>query len=506
MFGPGSRSILPGVFRGQLSLAGWGFVGACLFTGCMVGPDYEPPSADAPSTPEGWHTSMADGLDDQPLEVSAWWRSFNDPQLDTLIALAEVRNLRLQTAAARIDVARAKYGIAAADLFPMVDGVGHAHWTRRSRDSTLSEIVPNSDYVAALDMNWEIDLWGRVRRSMESAEAQAEASVEDWRGLLVTIRAEVAASYIAARTLQQELQRLNDGIALRREALDLTQQKYDAGTVTDLDLARAIASLNAVESRIPGVETDLAQSINRISVLIGEAPGPLRERLDASAPIPTPPVRIAVGIPADVIRQRPDIRAAERQIAARSARIGEATALLLPQLKINGAIGYEAFSFDNWFDGDNWTGGIGPAVVWPIFAGGKILGNIEAADLETRAAVLEYEQTVLGAFEEVENVLVGYVNAVATREHLRETVEAYERVVGLATERYEAGVEDLEDLLESQRLLLEAQEEHVKAEGQVAVLVVDLYRALGGEWHLSPGPTPPQESEESRFPLPLKPS
>lgn len=463
----------------------------------MVGPDYTPPDPSAPGTPDAWHVALIDGLEGDAVSVSPWWQSFNDPELDALVLLAEQRNLGLRTAAARIDVARTQYGIASADLLPSLTGLGLMQWRKRAADDRIvSDIIPNSDYISALDMSWEVDLWGRVRRSMQSAEAEVEESIEDWRDVLITVRAEVATSYIAARTLQNELRMLREGIALRREALVLTEQKYEAGTATELELAEAVAAITAVESRLPGVETDLAKAVNRISVLIGEAPGPLRERLAEPAPVPTPPTRIAVGIPADAVRQRPDIRAAERRIASKSARIGVATAALLPQFSINGAIGFEAFSFDRWFNGDNLTGSIGPAVVWPIFTGGKILSGIEAADLQTREAVMMYERTVLTAFEEIENVLIGYTNAIATREYLRETVAAYERVVALSTQRYEAGVEELDRLLEAQRLLLKAQEQSVKADGEVATYVVGLYRALGGDWQLPPGPEPVKEKDE----------
>ena len=474
--------------------AGWAVACAVLLPGCMVGPDYTPPAADAPGTPDAWHVALVDGLEADAVSVSPWWQSFNDPTLDELVLLAEQRNLGLQTAATRIEISRARYGIASADLWPSLSGFGFAQWKKRSDNRPqINDIIPNSEYIAALDMSWEIDLWGRVQRSMESAEARVQESIEDWRDLLVTVRAEVAASYIAARTLQQELRMLRQGLELRARTLELTEQKYAAGTATELELAEAIAAFSDIESRIPGVETDLAKSINRLSVLIGEAPGPLRDRLAEPAPVPMPPTRIAIGIPADAVRQRPDIRAAERRIAANSAKIGEATANLLPRFTIQGAIGFEALSFDNWLNSDNLTGGIGPAVVWPLFTAGKILSDIEAADLRTRASVTMYERTVLTAFEEIENVLIGYVNAIATRESLRETVVAYERVVALSAQRYEAGVEDLDRLLEAQRLLLKAEEQSVKADGQVSTYVVSLYRALGGDWQLPPGPEPVEE-------------
>ncbi|MEO0965710.1 MAG: efflux transporter outer membrane subunit [Planctomycetota bacterium] len=460
-------------------------------SGCMVGPDYTPPTVDPP---DAWHAALVDGLDADTAEPSAWWRAFDDPTLDELILLAEERNLRLRTAAYRIDLARAQFGFAAADLMPGIVANGQAQWQRRSDESNIaSEILPDSEFVAAIDMSWEIDVWGRVRRSMESARAEIQESVEMWRDLLVTIRAEVAMSYVAVRTLQEELRMLEASIALRREALDVTQQKYDAGVVTDLQIAKALAALSSVESQVPPVQTDIAKAINRISVLIGESPGPLRDRLDQPGPLPAPPARIAVGIPADVIRQRPDIRAAERRIAVESAQIGANVANLYPQFTIGGSIGFESTSFNQWFNADNFVAGVGPSVVWPIFSGGKILSSIESADIETREAVLKYEQSVLLALEEVENVLIGYVNAISSREHLRIAAEAYEEVVGLSTERYEAGVEDLDRLIDAQRLMLEAQEAYVKADGQVTAQVVSLYKALGGDWQLSPGPTPEAE-------------
>ncbi|MEM9251362.1 MAG: efflux transporter outer membrane subunit [Planctomycetota bacterium] len=476
--------------------------------GCMVGPDYEPPMV---ATPDAWHAELIDGLDDEAVEPSPWWQAFNDPILDELIVLAQQRNLRLRTAAYRIDIARAQFGFAAADLMPGIVANGQAQWQRRNDESRIaSEIIPDSEFVAALDMDWEIDVWGRVRRSMESAKAEIEASVEMWRDLLVTIRAEVALSYLAVRTLQEELRVLQASIALRRESLEVTRQQYDAGVATDMQVAEAVASLSSAEAQVPALLTDIAQSINRLSVLIGEPPGPLRDRLEVPAPLPAPPVRIAVGIPADVLRQRPDIRAAERRIAVESAQIGANVANLYPQFSINGSIGFESTSFNQWFDAKSFIAGIGPQVVWPIFSGGKILSGIEMADLETREAVASYELTVLSAYEEVENVLIAYANALATRESLRLAAESYEVVVEQSTQLYDAGVEDLDRLIYAQQLMLQSQEAYVQADGEVVAQVVNLYKALGGDWQLAPGPTPEptkvdllEDATDGRFGLDL---
>ena len=465
---------------------------ALLASGCMVGPDYVPPD---PPEPDAWHADLIDGLEAGPIEGAAWWMSFGDEQLDELVALAGQRNLDLRIAASRIDEARARYGIAASDLFPQISALGFVGWNELPEgDNRVSDLVPHNRYNAALDMSWELDLWGRVRRQMEAAQAEVAASLEDWRDLLIMIRAEVANSYIAVRAHQLEAAILRDSARIHRDTLALTKQKYRAGTVTEIDLARAQASLDEVESRIPAVQTRIARGINRISVLIGEPPGPLRERLDEPLALPAPPATIAVGIPADVVRRRPDIRAAERRLAARTAAIGVAEAALYPQLSINGQIGFEALSFSEWFDASSFSGSIGPSLTWPVFSGGAILSNIRVADRQTEQALYAYEKTVLQAFEEVENALLAYTDALATTRLLERTVDERERVVAYTTERYDAGIDTLETLLYEQNLLLSAQRNLAASMGEVATNTVGIYKALGGAWDPPPPPPPLEPS------------
>jgi NodT family efflux transporter outer membrane factor (OMF) lipoprotein len=457
--------------------------------GCKVGPNYVRP--DMP-VPDAWHVDLVAGLNDEPAGVSPWWRAFGDEDLDELITLAGARNLDLQTAASRITEARAQYGIAAADLYPQVMAFGLISWNHRA-DKLVSDIIPNSAYVAALDMSWEVDLFGRVRRATEAAKADVGMMVEDWRDLLVTIRAEVAGSYISLRALQLEASILRRTIRAQSESLEVTTQRYEGGIADDLELSRAQASLADLESQLPGIQTRIARAINRISVLIGEAPGPLRDRLGAPERIPSPPGRFAVGIPADVVRRRPDIRAAERALAASTARIGVATANLYPRFRISGQIGFESSTFTNWFDAQNWSGGIGPQLSWPLFEGGKVISGIRVADAQAEQALLNYEQTVLKAFEEVENALIAHVELLASQFLLTQTVASRARIVTLTEQRYDAGVDNLQTVLEAQRSLLDSQIELARSTGEVSNNAVSIYKAIGGDWELWPGPEPPEQ-------------
>lgn len=459
-------------------------------TACKVGPDYEAPELDTPDT---WSVDLSDGETDQTIEPAAWWESFGDDKLDELIALADERNLELRVAASRIVEARAKYGIASADLYPHLSAGALMHWTERpDDDSRISDILPNNNNVAALDMSWELDLFGRVRRGMEAAEADIGATIEDWRQILVTMRAEVASSYIAVRALQREQAILEQDLAYQREMLQLVQRKYDAGTTAEIDLARAQAAVDDLESKLPGIKSKIATSINRMSVIIAEPPGPLRDKLGAPQSVPEPPATIAVGIPADIVRRRPDIRAAERRLAANTARVGVATANLYPRLSIIGSVGFESTSFSEWFDAKNFAAGVGPRFVWPIFSGGAIRAQIEMTDQQTEQALLSYERTVLHAFSEVENALINYVESLAAQRYLEQTVQSRQRIVDLSERRYDAGVDDLETLLDARRRLLGAQRELSMVTGEVATNAVSIYKAIGGGWEISTeGEDPP---------------
>jgi NodT family efflux transporter outer membrane factor (OMF) lipoprotein len=457
--------------------------------GCQVGPDYERPKLDVP---DAWHTSLMAGLNDDAAELGAWWRTFDDPILSDLIACAEARNLTLATAASTVRAARAQYGIAAADLYPTIsldtsgkftDGVDRTPTIDvNSTPPFISEGHVNQGYQLGLDLAWEVDLWGRVARSVEAAEADVQASMEHWRDVLVTVRAEVAQSYIAARSYQAQVIAVQASIDTQVTTLELTQQQFEVGTSSDLAVAQAQASLAAVQAKLPALVNSLATSMNGLSILIGEAPGALRDRLSIVEPIPQPSLSIGVGIPADTIRRRPDVRMAERALAAATADIGVAEASLLPSLAISGAGGYTSTDFSRWLDSANLGSSLGLQLNWPIFTAGRLKAMVNVADEQAVQALYQYELAVLGAIGDVENALIGYTQAVRQQRQVGHTVAAYERVVALARERYTVGADSLKTLLAAENSLATASQTLAEVDGLVSVNAVLLYKALGGAW------------------------
>ena len=458
---------------------------AGLGTGCMVGPDPTPPDL---VLPDSWHAELVDGLERGSDGPGAWWNSFEDPVLSELITMAEDRNLDLRIAESRIREARSLYGIAAADLFPTLTTVGDAEYNDGGRTSANALGSPNRYYTATLDLAWEPDLWGRVRRGIQVAENNVAVAVENRRDALVTIRAEVARSYLEARSYQGQAESLAADLETRLETLRLVEAKFRAGAANELEVAQAQAQADITASQLPALQSAAAEAINRISVLIGESAGPLRDRMsltfDPARPVPQTSDAIAVGIPANAIRQRPDVRAAERAVMAAAAEVGVAEASLFPSLRITGSGGFSSSDFDQWFRRDNLGGILGVEVSWPIFTAGRLQAEVEVRSEQADQALLSYERTVLEAIAEVETALVAYATSMESRRRLRETVDTYESAIALALERYQAGVDDLQTLLTAERGVLEARQQLALVEGQVASNVVGIYKALGGGWEI----------------------
>lgn len=476
-------------YQGVLHLcAGIGILGFGL-SGCMVGPDYEKPQL---VMPDSWHVELVEGLQHGSSDPGAWWLEFNDPMLVELVYLAERRNLDLRSAVSSIREARAQYGIAASDLFPQVtfnttaDFMSGSARTPEIDMGSMQLIYEDQAYHMGLDLGWEIDLWGRVRRSMESAQAEISTTIEDWRDILITIRAEVAQSYISVRSFQLQISSLKKTIESQTQTLKLVKQQYEAGVSDELQVAQAEANVADVEAQLPMLVESLAESINRLSVLIGEAPGPLRDRLAAVEPVPQPPDEIGVGIPADIIRRRPDIRAAERSLASATAQIGVAEAALFPALQITGTGGFSSNDLSKWLTSQSLGGVLGIQVSWPFFTAGRLLNVVRVSNEQTLQALYSYEKTVLSAIEDVENALIAYAQTLREREQLRRSVEAYQRVVNLAQERYKSGADDLQTLLLAERYLFQSEQTLAQVEGQVSANVVILYKALGGAWEIVP--------------------
>jgi len=466
-----------------------------LWSGCALGPRYRAPN---PAMPDEWSEIGKGEKSAASRDISRWWTTFNDPVLDTLVERANRSNLDLRVAEARIREARAARGIAAADRLPSIDA--SASYMRSERSESVPPFLSGSGgsgvgnifgdrvqdlFQAGFDAGWEIDVFGGVRRNVEAATAEVEAAVENRRDVLVTLLAETARNYVELRGVQLRLAILKGNLEAERETLKLTRVRFAAGLASDLDVARAEALVSTTQARIPVLETSAKRAIHRIGVLLGEHPGSLVPELTKEAPIPLHPPGVPVGLPSDLLRRRPDIRRAERELAAATARIGAATADLFPRFSLTGSFGGSSVTLGDLVAGAGRTWGFGPAVRWPIFAGGKIRANIRVQNARQEQALALYEKTVLTSMEEVENALVAYSREQDRRLLLAKSVEANRRAADLADSRYSAGLEDFISVLDTLRSLYESQDRLAQSEQAVEVDVIGLYKALGGGWENS---------------------
>jgi multidrug efflux system outer membrane protein len=452
-----------------------------ILTGCaIVGPDYVPPKK---SVSKDWHTQLKGGLttgEMDPQALAAWWTTLNDPELSSLIDRAVLGNLDLKKALARVREARARRGMAKADLFPTLDATGSATWSRSNKDTGTDK---TSDlYAASFDAGWELDIFGGVRRSVEAAEADLGAKQEDLRDVLVSLLAEVVLNYVEARTFQARLAFAEANLEAQNETYQLTLWRYQAGLSDELAVQQARYNLENTRSQIPILRTGLEEAMNRIAVLLGEQPGKVHGELEKREPMPVTPLQVAVGVPADVLRCRPDIRRAERQLAAQTARIGVATADLYPKFTLSGSIGLETLSLSNPSSTGSWTLSGGPKVTWAIFKAGAIRQNIEVQSALQEQYLTTYEAAVLSALEEVENALVAYAEEQQRRQSLSEATHSAQKAVELAKHKYEAGLTDFGNVLDAERSLLSFQDQLAQSDGTVTSNLVRLYKALGGGW------------------------
>ncbi|MFH0788843.1 MAG: efflux transporter outer membrane subunit [Pseudomonadota bacterium] len=452
-----------------------------IVSGCAtVGPDYVRPKM---TVSKNWHTQLNGGLTAEEVDaqkLAGWWTTLNDPGLSCLIERAIAGNLDLKKARARVREARARRGLARADLFPTLDATATGS---RSRNSEATGTVMTSDlYALGFDAAWELDIFGGGRRSVEAAEATLHASQEDWRDVLVSLLAEVALNYVDVRTYQARLAVAETNLKSQDETCQLTSWRYQAGLSDELAVQQSRYNLESTRSQIPTLHTGLEEAMNRIAVLLGEQPGKIQEEIKKRAPIPVMPLKIAVGVPADILRRRPDVRKAERNLAAQTAKVGVATADLYPKFKLTGSIGLEALSLNNLFSAGSQTYSFGPNITWSLFAGGAIRQNIEVQSALQEQYLIAYEAAVLNALEEVENALVTYAEEQYRRQSLIDATEAAKRAAELAQDKYQGGLTDFSNVLEAQRSLLSFQDQLNQSEGKVTSNLIRLYKALGGGW------------------------
>jgi multidrug efflux system outer membrane protein len=459
-----------------------GAIGISMLTGCAaVGPNYEKPQTEVP---DQWSEKVPEGpiTEANPETLTRWWTLFNDPLLETLIERAVDGNKDLRIAKARIREARARRGVVGADLLPTV-GTSGAYARNRTSEHVGSAPPWEEDFFqAGFDAEWEIDVFGGVRRSVEAADADIAASVEGMRSVLVTLVAEVARNYLELRGNQLRAQIAKENIKSQQQTLEMTQARFKVGLSSQLDIEQARAQLTATEAQVPGLESLVRQAIHRIGVLVGRPPGALVDELQPMGPIDTALPQVPLGLPSDLLRRRPDIRQAERELAAATARVGVATADLFPRFFLTGALGIQSTELSNFISAGSQFWSIGPTVTWPLFAGGRIRANIEVQNARQEQALISYEQVILTSMEEVENALVAYSKEQSTLRAISDSVAANQRAVDISQALYKKGLTDFLNVLVNQRFLYQAQDALAVSKQRVSTNLVALFKALGGGW------------------------
>lgn len=447
--------------------------------GCAVGPNYRRPATPEPAAfaNEAAIPAKTNAIDE------AWWRGFNDPTLERLITLASTNNQDLRLAQARLREARALWTAARFDFVPTVRA-------NASYDNTQASIATeptvdrqgrhNELYRVGFDSTWELDLWGRVRRNVESARATVEAVEASRDDVLVSVRAEVAANYLELRGNQAQLSVARRNSTNQAETLKLAEALRDGGQGTQLDVARSRSLLNATLAIIPPLEASVEEAKHRVAVLCGQPPTALNREFEAPAVLPPGPAEMALGNPGELLRRRPDVRAAERSLAAATARIGVEVADMFPSVTFEGSIGLQANRFSGFSDSGIDTWGFGPHISWAALDLGRVRQRIKAADARAEGAVAIYEKTVLLALEETENSLVRFGRERQRLGYLRESERAGAEAVELARQRYRDGIADFLSVLDAERTLLSLQEQLVTSETRSATSLVAVYKALGG--------------------------
>jgi multidrug efflux system outer membrane protein len=468
-----------------------------LVPACAVGPDYAPPTAGVPAA---WN-ALPQGAETRSEPLGAWWEGFQDQALSSLIRRAIERNFDLKAAASRVEEAKALYRAEASAEYPAISADGQVFRERASKNGILPGGADLTFHSVGLSASWEVDLFGRVRRAVEAAGAGVEASEEDRRNVLISICAEVASSYVNLRTVQRRLAVARANLASQAKVAQLTRVRREGGIASALDVAQAESVYASTRTTVPPLEALLGQELNRLGVLLGERPAALWGELSPEAPIPPLPATLAVELPADIVRQRPDIRRAERELAAGTARIGVAKGDLYPRLTLLGSFGFDARDAAVLFNGSSRSYSAGPSVSWNVFAAGRIRALVKAQEARVDQALDRYEATVLAALEEVENALISFDKLRSERQATAEAVRAATQSLDFSTARYKDGVAEFQNVLDAQRVVLQFEDALARIDGATIQSLIQLYRALGGGWRvLESSPYATQAKDQDHAP------
>ena len=470
------------------------FSSTLFLTGCTkVGPDFHRPE---PVVAREWLEAEDPKVKSEPVEYRDWWQAFSDPVLDRLIDLAYRENLPLRIAGLRVLEARAQLGIAVGELYPQSQqAFGFLEYNRISPGASQSVSNPSQKFWQSeigLSASWEIDFWGKFRRAIESDHAGWLASVADYDSALVSLTADVASSYIFLRTIEKRIDIARRNAEIQKESLRIAEARFKYGSVSELDVEQAKTVLNSSLASIPALETQLQQTKNVLSIQLGMAPNPLANLLAEAAGIPAPPSQVAVGIPAQLLRRRPDIRAAEYRAEAQCALIGVAKAELYPAISLTGVFGFVSSDaggshLSDMFQWKSRTILAGPVVRWNILNYGQITNNVRVQDARFQQLLVGFQSIVLQAQQEVEDALIAFLKAQDRAEYLARSAEAAKRSLEIAILQYQQGTKDFTTVLSAQQALLNEQDSLATTLGDISRNLVGVYRALGGGWQIREG-------------------
>jgi NodT family efflux transporter outer membrane factor (OMF) lipoprotein len=474
---------------------------------CNVGPDFLQPVSGLPSVPFANSASATSSKETTASVATSrapdpmWWRAFRDPSLTSLEQRVATANLDVQTATLRIAESRFQRGVVAAAELPSVNGTGKYQrelYSQNGIASLLGQLLPSgatggagpaiapiNEYTTGFDATWEIDLWGRVRRQVEAADAQTLETEEQRRDTLVSVLAEVARDYIQLRGAQALLNNANENLKIEQSLLDLTRTRQEKGLTTGLDVENAAAQVEGVRAQIPAFEEQESREINALSLLLDLPPNALRAELVRAKAVPPTPARVPIGVPSELARRRPDIRLAEAKLHEQTADVGVAVASFYPSLQLNGTLVLDALDFKNLFKETSLQYAAGPSLTIPIFEGGRLTSQLELRKAEQQEAAIAYHKTVLTAWHDVVNALVAYRTEQERRNRLAVQIQHSQEALSLARDRYNDGVADFTTVLDTARTVLLAQEQHVQSTVNVSTDLVQLYKALGGGWQLA---------------------
>jgi NodT family efflux transporter outer membrane factor (OMF) lipoprotein len=468
---------------------------ALLFTGCMIGPDFKRPTA---AVSDSWLESKDRRVSVESATNRNWWTTFDDPVLNHLVERAYRENLSLRQAGVRVLQARAQLGIASGSIFPQTQqAIGSVEYFRTS-DRAETGAIPGGGAFSfwqsqmGVQASWELDFWGRIRRNIQSAEATLLSTLADYDSTLVTLTADVANDYIAIRTAEERIRIARENADAQDQILKITDARFRFGTATQRDVEQARTVLLNTQASIPPLETQRRQAQDALSVLLGMPPSDLSDVLAGSSGIPASPPQVIIGIPADLLRRRPDVRSAELQAAAQSAQIGVAKGDLLPIFSLNGSLIFVATDLGRFKLSDMFRWGArsiqaGPSVQWNILNYGQIMNNVRVQDASFQQLLIAYQNAVLSAQRDVEDNLIAFLRSQDRAELLAQSVTSAKIALDVAVLQYREGITDFTTVLTAQNTLLAQQDSLASTVGTISTSLVGIYRALGGGWEIREG-------------------